>query len=282
MQGLMVRLRLRPSRRQAALPRWMRRTLFVLTLAAVVAGYLATVAHLSRNGWVDAKLAELGEWRDRQIADAGFRVASVTAYGHRKTESAALRAALGVEPGAPLLELDLPALRARVEALPWVRVASVERALPDRLIVRVVEREAAALLQRNGRLALIDGTGTTIPNTSLGPFSDLPVVTGPAVAAAVPGLLALLNQAPTLAPRVTGATYLGKRRWDVRLDDRVWVRLPEERAEAAWLRLAQMEMEHGVLNDNILAVDLRNPRQWAFRLPPGMRLRMAIEDAAGS
>lgn len=279
MRWLMNRLRLRPSRRQAALPRWMRRGLFVLTLAAIAAGYLATVAHLSRTGWVDARLVELGEWRDRQIADAGFRVASVTAYGHRKTEAAALRDALGVEPGAPLLGLDLPELRARVEALPWVRVATVERALPDRLIVRVVEREPAVLLQQDGRLALIDDTGTPIPETSLKPFSRLPAVTGPGAASATPALLALLRDAPTLAPRVTGATYLGERRWDLRIDDRLWVRLPEERPEAAWLRLAEVEAEHGVLQRDILAIDLRNPRQWAFRLPPGMRLRMAIENA---
>ena len=279
MQRLMTRLRLRPSRRQAALPRWMRRSLFALTLVALVAGYLATVAHASRSGWVDARLGELGEWWSGQVADAGFRVASITAYGHQETEAAALRAALGVEPGAPLLDLDLETLRARVEALPWVRAATVERALPDRLIVRVLEREPAALLQNHGKLSLIDTTGATIPGTLLSPYAELLTVTGDNAARAAPELLELLDMSPMLAARVTGVTFLGGRRWDVRIDDRVWVRLPEKQPEAAWLQLAELEAEHGLLSRNIEAIDIRNPRQWAFRLPPGMRLRMAIENA---
>jgi cell division protein FtsQ len=279
MQWLMTRLRLRPSRRQAALPRWMRRSLSVLAMVALTAGYLALVAHASRSGWVDARLGEVSAWWNRQVADAGFRVASITAYGHEKTEAAALKAALGIEPGAPLLELDLDTLRARVEALPWVRAATVERALPDRLIVRVLERQPAALLQNHGKLTLIDTTGAVIPGTMLSPYAELPTVTGDDAARAAPELLELLNTAPGLAARVTGATFLGGRRWDVRIDDRVWVRLPEKQAEAAWLRLAGLEDEHGVLRRNIQAIDTRNPRQWAFRLPPGMRLRMAIENA---
>lgn len=279
MRRLLTLLRLRPSRQRAALPRWARRAVFALLAVGLVAGYLATVSHLSRSGWLDGQWARLDAWADRQVADAGFRVAGVTAYGQHETEAAALRAALKVEPGTPLLDLDLGALRQRVEALPWVRVASVERALPDHLIVRVVEREPAVLLQRSGRLSLIDTTGREIPGAALSPFAELPTVTGPGAAAAAPALLRTLNTEPALAARVTAATYLGQRRWDVRIDDRVWVRLPERQPDAAWTRLAALDAEHGLLRRNILAVDTRNPRQWAFRLPPGMRLRMAIENA---
>jgi len=279
MRRLMTLLRLRPSRRRAALPRWARRTVFAVVLAGATAAYLATVAHVSRSGWLDAQRTLAGDWIGQQIADSGFRLAAITAHGHHETGAAALRAALAVEPGAPLLDLDLAALRRRVEALPWVRAASVERALPDRLVVRVLEREPAVLLQERGRLTLIDSTGTPIPNAPLTPFTDLPTVTGTGAAAAAPALLRLLRTAPRLAPRVTAAAYLGGRRWDVRVDDRVWVRLPEQQPEAMWKRLAELDAEHGLLRRNVLAVDIRNPQQWAFRLPPGMRLRMAIENA---
>jgi hypothetical protein len=42
------------------------------------------------------------------------------------------------------------------------------------------------LLQQNGHLALIDTTGTPIPNTPLSPFIDLPAVTGAGAATATP------------------------------------------------------------------------------------------------
>ena len=99
------------------------------------------------------------------------------------------------------------------------------------------------------------------------------------MARATPALLTMLATDASLASRVTGATYLGERRWDVRVDDRVWVRLPEQRPLDAWLRLAQMESEHSLLRRKVLAADIRNPRQWIFRLPPGTRLRMAIENS---
>jgi len=265
-------------RRRRALPHWMRKGLLALTILAMVAGYFVTVAQVSRNGWIDAQLQLGREWLSGRVANAGFQLKSVVAFGASQTEADVLRAALAVEPGAPLLDLDLQALRHRVEALPWVRVASVERTLPDRLIVRVIEREPAALLQQNGHLALIDTTGTPIPNTPLSPFIDLPAVTGAGAATATPALLDLLQEAPALAARVTAATRLGERRWDVRIDDRVWVRLPEQQPLDAWLRLAELETKHGMLRRNLLAADIRNPQQWVFRLPAGMRLRMAIEN----
>lgn len=281
MQRLIQRLRhgLGYSRRRRSLPRWMRKSLLALTLLAMVAGYFATVAQASRSGWVDAQLQTFGEWTDRQIADAGFRIASVTAYGNTKTEAAALRAALGVSPGAATLTLDLGQLRQRVEALPWVHVASVERALPDRLIVRVLEREPVALLQNGGQLSLLDSTGATIPYAHLADFVDLPAVTGKGAAAAAPALLQMLASDAGMSARVTSATLLGERRWDVRIDDRVWVRLPEQKPIDAWLRLADLENEHAMLRRNVLTADVRNPRQWVFRLPPGSRLRMAIENS---
>ena len=85
MQWVIRRIRagLGYSGRRRALPLWMRRGLLVLTLLAIVAAYFATVAHVSRSGWVDAQARALDAWVDRQIADAGFRVASITDAGPR-------------------------------------------------------------------------------------------------------------------------------------------------------------------------------------------------------
>lgn len=47
-----------------------------------------------------------------------------------------------------LMEVDLPALRQKIEAMPRVRGASVARVLPDGIFVRVVERQPAILVRR--------------------------------------------------------------------------------------------------------------------------------------
>jgi len=47
-----------------------------------------------------------------------------------------------------LMEVDLSALRQKIEAMPRVRGASVARVLPDGIFVRVIERQPAVLVRR--------------------------------------------------------------------------------------------------------------------------------------
>lgn len=283
MRRLIRLLRMAPNdnARRRSMPRWARRASLVAVLALMVAGYLGSVAMLTRSGWIDARLAEIGESLSLRIADAGFRVQSVQAHGAAKTELGALRGAMKIENGAPILMLDLKRVQRRVERLPWVRVATVERSLPDTVVVRVVEREPLALWQYKGAVELIDSTGVIVPAAPLVAFSDLPLLAGEGVPAAAPQLMQLLGKGPGLAPRVTAGSYIEQRRWDLLLDDRVWVKLPQEKTLEAWLRLASEERDNGLLRRNILAVDVRNAEQWVFRLPQGARTRMALEKNGG-
>ena len=72
---------------------------------------------------------------------------------------------------------------------------------------------------------------------------------------------------PALAARVTGARLVGERRWDIYLDGRIEVRLPAERPEAAWRRLAAEQRASEVIERAITAVDLRNPDWLTLELP---------------
>ena len=283
MRRLIRLLRMAPNdnARRRGMPRWARKASVAVVLAVMLAGYLGGVAMLTRSGWIDTQLAEISKALSVRIADAGFRVQSVRAHGASKTELTALRDAMQVEAGAPILALDLNAVQRRVESLPWVRVATVERSLPDQMVVRIVEREPLALWQRKGKVELLDTTGAVVPGAPLLAFSDLPLLAGEGVPAAAPNLMELLAKGPSLAPRVTAASYVEQRRWDLLLDDRVWVKLPQEQTLEAWLRLANEDRDSGLLKRNILAVDVRNAEQWVFRLPPGERTRMALEKNGG-
>jgi cell division protein FtsQ len=215
------------------------------------------------------------------VADAGFRVQSVRVVGAEKTEMPALHEAVGVRKGEAIFAIDLQRTKQRVEGLPWVRVATIERSLPQTLIVRIVEREPLALWQHNGVVSLLDSTGTVVPDAPLVAFGDLPLLAGEGVPGAAPSLMTMLYEETDLAPRVTAASYVEDRRWNLLLDDRVWVKLPQTGALPAWRRLAHEERQNGVLRRNILAVDIRQPENWVFRLPPGERTRMALERNGG-
>lgn len=72
---------------------------------------------------------------------------------------------------------------------------------------------------------------------------------------------------PALAERVTAAIRVGGRRWNLRIDDAVEVKLPEEDPAAAWSRLAELDRQHGFLRRGLASVDMRLPDRLVVTLP---------------
>lgn len=61
--------------------------------------------------------------------------------------------------GVPLATLDLDTYEARVETLPAVRDAQVHRNWPDGVVIEVTERQALAVVQRDGSWRGVDSDG---------------------------------------------------------------------------------------------------------------------------
>jgi cell division protein FtsQ len=91
---------------------------------------------------------------------------------------------------------------------------------------------------------------------------------------AAAGLFALLSTEPELSGRVLAATRIGARRWNLYLDNRVEVWLPEHDLLGAWRLLASKARDEGLLERAITLVDLRFvPDRIRLRLDPA-----ALED----
>ena len=149
--------------------------------------------------------------------------------------------------------------RRRIEELPWIQKASVERRLPDEVHLKLVERTPLALWQQDGQFALIDAEGKVILRDHLDRFSRLIVVVGKDAPTHAADLISALGAHPDLARHVRAAVRVGGRRWDLYLDNQVKVRLPEGNPSAAWSRLARLEVEHHLLARDVATIDLRLP-----------------------
>jgi cell division protein FtsQ len=216
-------------------------------------------------------------------AQMGFAVRDVYAEGRVRTGQEALRRQLGIAVGEPILAVDPDAARARLEQLPWVEQAAVERMLPDRIEVRLVERQPLALWQRADRFALIDRGGEVIApdiatleaiepggtDPAVG-YRQLRVLVGEQAPRHAAWLFALLSTEPALWARVAAATWVGERRWTLRLDNRIDVLLPERNVLRAWRFLAQKARDDALLERAISVIDLRF-------LPDRLRLRLDPE-----
>ena len=179
--------------------------------------------------------------------------------GRGRASREAVLNAVAVARGTPILAVDPIETKQRLEAVPWIRSASVERRLPDTLYIRLVERQPLAFWQRQGKLVLIDRDGVVIPTERLDSFGNLIVLVGPDAPANGAALIDMLATEPHLAAHVAAAVRVGGRRWNLRLDNNVDIALPEDDPTAGWRRLAQLERSDGILEREIQAVDLRLP-----------------------
>jgi cell division protein FtsQ len=243
---------------------------------AVAAGLCAATLVAGGGGafwlWHDGTLARTGRAITGHVWTVGSRqglaLENVDVVGRQRQSAASILAALGVQRGMPMLEIDLAAAQARLQALPWVRRADVERQLPDTLFVHLTEREPFAFWQRNGTLSLIDRDGTVIPTDNLGQYGPRTVLVGDDAPAQAATLIDMLVTEPALARRVNAAVLYGSGRWTLRFDIGVQVALPETAVTAAWHRLAGLEAQEQILERNIAAIDLRLPDRMVVRLAP--------------
>lgn len=112
----------------------------------------------------------------------------------------AIAAAAAIPPGTGLFDVDLGAVRDRVEALPWVARARVSRVWPGRIAVRVWERQPFA---RWGDAALVDSDGVAFTPPPAELPAGLPLLAGP------PGRAGEVMQAyQELGARLQGSPFV--------------------------------------------------------------------------
>lgn len=231
------------------------------TCAAIGAATLWSV----QSGWLERQWAAASDLTLEATANVGLSLQTVEVHGRSETKQKDILGALGAPRGAPLLGLDIDAMRERLAALPWIVSAEIERRYPDRLVVTVKEAEPLALWQRQQKLFLVSRTGKVIETADLRKYAKLLVIVGDNAPERAEGLFDLLAREPELKERVTAAVFVGKRRWNLRFDNGVDVKLPEENPGAAWSRLAELQSQHGILEKDVRIIDLRLPDQVVVR-----------------
>jgi cell division protein FtsQ len=231
--------------------------------AATTGGWYAERAGLIKEALapVEARIATLAIARR-------LTVQSVEVEGRHRADRQAILDALSVRRGSPILSVDLDAAKTRLEALAWVRSASIERQLPDGIYVRLVEREPLAVWQHHRQFDLIDQDGAVIPNTRAEDFPALPQIVGDGAPSAASDLVDMLASEPDLARHVTASTRVGGRRWNVDLDNGIEVALPEESPGDAWHRLAALDRSDRLLERDITEIDMRLGDRLVLRLSP--------------
>ncbi len=232
-------------------------------------GVVVIMAGTGTWGWFSGSIEAAwngAKWKAiAKTSEMGMTVQDVLVTGRSETSREALLGAMQVERGAPIMAYDFNEAKERIEALPWVLSARVERLLPDTLVAHLIERRPMALWQKGGKFYLIDDEGEVITDRGLDRFSGLIHVVGPDAPQNVGGLLELLETQPEIRDAVAAAVRIGGRRWDLRLVGGIDVRLPEVGAPDALERLRRFDARNELLKRDIRILDLRMPDRVILR-----------------
>lgn len=230
----------------------------IALLAALVLGASMMLRLPQMIAW------QLGEGAGR----LGFAVERVEIQGIDQMERLPVYAVALDQPSMAMPNVDIAEIRERVEALSWVQEARVSRRLPDTLVVSITERTPTAIWQHEQQLYLVDGEGAVLEEVPLDAMPDLPLIIGPRANHQVANFEALMERAPALRPMLSGATWVGNRRWDLRFQSGETLALPEgeEDAARALVRFARMDGVTGLLGEGFRRFDMRVPDRFVVRV----------------
>jgi cell division protein FtsQ len=185
--------------------------------------------------------------------------------GRNRTSREALRAALQVKKGDNLLAADPWAIKGRLEALPWIRAATVERRYPNAMIVTLVERTPIARFRDRAGTVLVGETGDLIKVAPEKEHENLILLMGDGAPEVATALLKLVAEEPDVARRIVSATRRGQRRWDLAFDGGAVLRLPDGYEKAALAKFAEFERQHSLLARGAVTYDMRLPDRLVIR-----------------
>lgn len=218
------------------------------------------------GGHYDVMLREQGTLSDIVARAAGFGVESIGVSGNHELsqEEVVELAGLPINPSLPFL--DPKALQSRLVSVPLISEASVTKLYPDRLLIDIRERVPYALWQKDGNVLVIAEDGTAIEQLSDPRFLRLPHVVGPDANARVKEFVTLIEAVPEMREQIRAGILVSKRRWTIKLQNGVDIKLPELDAAKALKTFATLDREQGLSKRGVLAIDLRLPDRVTVRL----------------
>ncbi len=140
--------------------------------------------------------------------------------------------------------------------LPWINKVVITRTMPNILNISIVEYEPFAIWQNEGKKYIIDKGGNTIPFEDLEEFKHFVIVSGKGANIHAKSLFNIFVIDPALSANVYSATWVGNRRWDIRFENGLLIKLSESNISDAWQRLIKIYNMPGSIV-GLKMVDLR-------------------------
>ena len=170
-----------------------------------------------------------------------------------------------------LIGLNFNSIKEIVESSKWVKRASIKKVLPSTLKINVTENDPYAIYFQEGKSFLIDLDGSIITEINLNNYEDdLLFVRGENSPELLEQLIRDISIAfPNLTQTLEEVEFIEKRRWNLKLNNKLLVKLPDENIQQSLKNLKQLFEEQEVMESNIIEIDLRIQGRAALKVLDG-------------
>lgn len=195
-------------------------------------------------------------------SDFGFRLEKVIIDGQQNVTTDKVITAINADTGTPIFDIDIYAVKERLEQNSWIRNVVIERRLPNTIYVGILERKPIAIWQLNKRLYLIDNEGIVLHTDKVSAFSSLLHLVGQGANLHANQLILTISSEPNLASKIVSAVRYGNRRWNLIFQENIVVKMPESDFNQAWQYLVKLFQSDKFFNQKYKVLDLRDSSKY--------------------
>ena len=204
------------------------------------------------------------------LLNNSFQIKNVIIEGSEKSNTSEIENNV-TEFKGNLIGLNFNSIKEIVESSEWVKRASIKKVLPSTLKINVTENDPYAIYFQEGKSFLIDLDGSIITEINLNNYEDdLLFVRGENSPELLEQLIRDISIAfPNLTQTLEEVEFIEKRRWNLKLNNKLLVKLPDENIQQSLKNLKQLFEEQEVMESNIIEIDLRIQGRAALKVLDG-------------
>ena len=204
------------------------------------------------------------------LLNNSFQIKNVIIEGSEKSNISEIKNNV-TEFKGNLIGLNFNSIKEIVESSEWVKRASIKKVLPSTLKINVTENDPYAIYFQEGKSFLIDLDGSIITEINLNNYEDdLLFVRGENSPELLEQLIRDISIAfPNLTQTLEEVEFIEKRRWNLKLNNKLLVKLPDENIQQSLKNLKQLFEEQEVMESNIIEIDLRIQGRAALKVLDG-------------
>tara|TARA_B000000557_G_C20707931_1_gene414579 strand:+ start:203 stop:937 length:735 start_codon:yes stop_codon:yes gene_type:complete len=192
------------------------------------------------------------------LLNDSFQIKNVIIEGSEKSDQSQIKKNV-FQFSENLVSSNSYAIKELVESSEWVKRTSVKKILPSTIVINIIENDPYAVFLREGKSFLIDLDGSIITEINLDNYDDnLLFVRGEKSPELLEKLIKDISIAfPNLMQNLKELEFIEKRRWNLKLNNKLLIKLPDEKIQISLKNLKQLFEEQEVMQSNIIEIDLR-------------------------